>query len=195
MFFEKICFGILPQPEKLFPAPFFWSVFAGSRFYCTQTGSVMTATQWTSWPAHSGLLTGIKYVVSWFCCTLIGSVMTATQWTCWPARSGSLTGSKRKPVLLYPHIFLCTVNLLTRARICKRLWRPGIDSEESISPACVARRAGTKNRVLVPTARLGIDFWSPYKVYKYRLSTLMLSDRKCAAREHCCVRNILLSWK
>jgi hypothetical protein len=34
-----------------------------------------------------------------------------------------------------------------RARICKCLWRPGIDSEESISPAYVAWRAGTTNRV------------------------------------------------
>jgi hypothetical protein len=28
------------------------------------------------------------------------------------------------------------------ARICKRLWSPGIDSEESIPPAYVAGRAG-----------------------------------------------------
>jgi hypothetical protein len=28
-----------------------------------------------------------------------------------------------------------------RARICKRLWSPGIDFEESISPAYVAWRA------------------------------------------------------
>ena len=33
-----------------------------------------------------------------------------------------------------------------RARICKRLWSPGIDSEESISPTYVAGRAGTKKR-------------------------------------------------
>jgi hypothetical protein len=37
-----------------------------------------------------------------------------------------------------------------RARICKRLWSPGIDSEETIPPAYVAWRAGTTNRVVVP---------------------------------------------
>ncbi len=41
-----------------------------------------------------------------------------------------------------------------RSHICKRLWSPGIDSEESSSPAYVAWRAGTKNRVVVPAARL-----------------------------------------
>jgi hypothetical protein len=33
-----------------------------------------------------------------------------------------------------------------RARICKRLRRPGIDSKESIPPAYVACRAGTSKR-------------------------------------------------
>jgi hypothetical protein len=37
-----------------------------------------------------------------------------------------------------------------RARIYKRLRRPGIDSEDSIPPAYVAWRAGTTNRVAVP---------------------------------------------
>ncbi len=37
-----------------------------------------------------------------------------------------------------------------RARICKRLRGPGIDSKESIPPAYVARRADTSNRVVVP---------------------------------------------
>ncbi len=43
---------------------------------------------------------------------------------------------------------------VARARICncKRLWRPGIDSEGPIPPAFVAWRAGTSNRVVV-TAR------------------------------------------
>ncbi len=36
------------------------------------------------------------------------------------------------------------------ARIWKRLWSPGIDSEESIQPVYVAWRAGTTNRVVVP---------------------------------------------
>jgi hypothetical protein len=47
------------------------------------------------------------------------------------------------------------------ARICKRLWSPGIDSEESISPAYVAWRASTTNRVSYRPARLRIDTWSP----------------------------------
>jgi hypothetical protein len=36
-----------------------------------------------------------------------------------------------------------------RARICKRLWRLGIDSEQSIPPSYLTWRAGTKNRVVV----------------------------------------------
>ncbi len=36
-----------------------------------------------------------------------------------------------------------------RAVICKRLTRPGIDSEDSIPPAYVAWLAGTTNRVVV----------------------------------------------
>ncbi len=43
------------------------------------------------------------------------------------------------------------------ARICKRLWSPGIDSEASIPLAYVAWRADRTNRVVVPGARLGID--------------------------------------
>jgi len=39
---------------------------------------------------------------------------------------------------------------VTWARICKRLWSPGIDSRESILPAYVAWRAGATNRVVVP---------------------------------------------
>jgi hypothetical protein len=36
-----------------------------------------------------------------------------------------------------------------RAHICKRLRRPGIDSEDSIPPAYVGWRVGTTNRVVV----------------------------------------------
>jgi hypothetical protein len=50
---------------------------------------------------------------------------------------------------------------ISRARICKRLWSPEIDSEESIQLAYVARRAGTTNRVVLPAARLEIDSWAP----------------------------------
>jgi hypothetical protein len=49
----------------------------------------------------------------------------------------------------------------SRTRICKSLWSPGIDSEESISPAYVAWRASTTNRVSYRPARLRIDTWSP----------------------------------
>ncbi len=45
-----------------------------------------------------------------------------------------------------------------RARICKRLRRPGIDSEESIPPAYVAWRASTTNRVVVPVHQAGNRF-------------------------------------
>ncbi len=49
----------------------------------------------------------------------------------------------------------------SRPRICKRLWSPGIDSEESILPAYVAcllvRQIGLSYR----PARLGIDSWAP----------------------------------
>jgi hypothetical protein len=47
-----------------------------------------------------------------------------------------------------------------RARICNCLWSPGIDSEESISPAYVAWQASTTNRVSYRPARLRIDTWS-----------------------------------
>jgi hypothetical protein len=48
-----------------------------------------------------------------------------------------------------------------RARICKRLWSPGIDSEESTPPGYVVWRAGTTNRVAVPARQAGIDSWAP----------------------------------
>jgi hypothetical protein len=43
-----------------------------------------------------------------------------------------------------------TYHPFNRAGICKRLRRPGIGSEESISQANVAWRASTTNRVVVP---------------------------------------------
>ncbi len=46
-----------------------------------------------------------------------------------------------------------------RARICKRLWSPAIDSEESIQVAMyVAWRAGSTNRVVVPARQAGNRF-------------------------------------
>ncbi len=73
-----------------------------------------------------------------------------------------------------------------RARICKRLRSPGIDSYESIPPGTVAWRSSTITLFLLGTyphrmfknpssglsyrpARLGIDSWAPWKVYKYGL--------------------------
>jgi hypothetical protein len=50
------------------------------------------------------------------------------------------------------------LNIVYRARICKHLWSPGIDSEESISPAYENWRAGTKNRVVVPARQAGNRF-------------------------------------
>jgi hypothetical protein len=49
-----------------------------------------------------------------------------------------------------------------RARICKRLWSPRIDSEDSIPPAYVAWRAAVRQIGLsYRPARLGIDSWAP----------------------------------
>jgi hypothetical protein len=45
-----------------------------------------------------------------------------------------------------------------RGRICKRLWSPGINFEESILPAYVAWRAGTTNRVVEPARDAGNRF-------------------------------------
>ncbi len=44
-----------------------------------------------------------------------------------------------------------------RVRICKRLWSPGIDSEESTPTSDVAWRAGTKKGLSYRHARMGID--------------------------------------
>jgi hypothetical protein len=54
-------------------------------------------------------------------------------------------------------------------RICKRLYSPGIDSEESARLAYVlnvAARAGTTNRVVVPASPAGNSFLGSLKVYK-----------------------------
>jgi hypothetical protein len=58
------------------------------------------------------------------------------------------------------------------ARICKRLRRPGIDSEESVPPSYEAWQAGPTNSMSYRPARLGIDSWTPLKVYKYGLRLL-----------------------
>jgi hypothetical protein len=54
------------------------------------------------------------------------------------------------------------------ARICKRLWSPGIDSEEAIPPAYVAWRASTKNRVIVPARQARNRFLGSLKGLQIR---------------------------
>jgi hypothetical protein len=52
---------------------------------------------------------------------------------------------------------------MTRARICKRLRRPGIDSEDSIPPAYVAWQAGPTNRVVVHACQAVNRFLGSFK--------------------------------
>ena len=56
----------------------------------------------------------------------------------------------------------------TRARICKRLRRPGIDSEDSIPPAYVAWRAGPTNRVVVQARQAVNRFLGSFKGLQIR---------------------------
>jgi hypothetical protein len=55
----------------------------------------------------------------------------------------------------------------SKARTCKRLRNPGIDSKESITQAYVAWRAGTSNRDVIP-GRQAL-FLGSLKVYKFGL--------------------------
>jgi hypothetical protein len=55
------------------------------------------------------------------------------------------------------------------ARICRRLRSPGIDSKESVSPACQAWRAGATIKVVVPAHHARNRFLGSFKVYKYGL--------------------------
>jgi hypothetical protein len=55
-----------------------------------------------------------------------------------------------------------------RARICKSLWSPGIDSDDSIPPAYVAWRVGTTNRVVVPARQAGNRFLGSLKGLQIR---------------------------
>ncbi len=57
---------------------------------------------------------------------------------------------------------ICLQMEAVRARICKSLWGPGIDSDDSIPPAYVVWRVGTTNRVVVPARQAGNrDSWAP----------------------------------
>jgi hypothetical protein len=60
-----------------------------------------------------------------------------------------------------------------RARICKCLWSPGIDFEELISPAYVAWRAGTKNRVVALARQAGNRFLDSLKGLLIRAQALL----------------------
>jgi hypothetical protein len=68
-------------------------------------------------------------------------------------------GPVRQPLLTYRP---------ARARICKRLWSPGIDSEESTFPSYVARLAGTANRVVVQAHQAGNRFLGSLKGLQIR---------------------------
>ncbi len=62
---------------------------------------------------------------------------------------------------------LCSLSDLSLS-ISKRLWSPGIDSEESISPAYVAWRASTTNRVFVPARQAGNRYMGSFKGLQIR---------------------------
>jgi hypothetical protein len=55
-----------------------------------------------------------------------------------------------------------------RARICKRLRSPGIDSNESILPAYITWRDGTSNRVVVPARKAWNRFLGSLKGLQVR---------------------------
>ncbi len=59
-------------------------------------------------------------------------------------------------------------DLLYRARICKRLRSPGIDSKELFPPAYLAWRAGMTNSVVVPARQVGNRFLGSLKDLKIR---------------------------
>jgi hypothetical protein len=63
---------------------------------------------------------------------------------------------------------LCLQMEAVRARICKSLWGPGIDSDDSIPPAYVAWRVGTTNRVVVPARQAGNRFLGSLKGLQIR---------------------------
>ncbi len=58
---------------------------------------------------------------------------------------------------------------VARARICNRLWSPGIDFEKSIRQTMWLGGPVRKIGLSYWPARLGIDSWAPQTVYKYGL--------------------------
>jgi hypothetical protein len=81
----------------------------------------------------------------------------------------------------WPNLLRCVKSASTnsneeyRARICKRLSSPGIDSMDSIPPAC---RAGTSNRVVVPAPQAGNRFLGSLKGLQIRAQAGNETDRK-----------------
>jgi hypothetical protein len=75
--------------------------------------------------------------------------------------------ARKKRSLAYPLSLLIMAEpnrkKIIQSRICKRLWGPGIDSDESISPAYVALWAGSTNRAVVPAYHAGNRFLGSLK--------------------------------
>ncbi len=69
-------------------------------------------------------------------------------------------------------LFLKGTGSESRARICKRLRSPGIDSDNSIPPAYVAWRAGATNRVVVPARQARNRFLGSLKGLQIRAQHL-----------------------
>jgi hypothetical protein len=69
------------------------------------------------------------------------------------------------------------------ARICKCLRSPRIDSKESIAPAFVAWRAGTSNRVVVPTRQAGNRFLGSLKGLQIRALHTVYSNQESSCRQ------------
>jgi hypothetical protein len=64
----------------------------------------------------------------------------------------------------------------SRARICKRSWSPGINSDGPVPPAYVAWRAGTTNRVVVQARHAGNRFLGSLKGLQIRALILSLRN-------------------
>jgi hypothetical protein len=79
---------------------------------------------------------------------------------------------------------------LYRARICNCLWSPGIDSEKSIPPVYVARRAGTKNRVVVLARQAENRFLGSSNGLQIRAlyNSLYVTECKAISSHHCRVK-------
>ncbi len=70
------------------------------------------------------------------------------------------------PTAFYPAGL--NIHITTTARICKRLWSLGIDSEESISLAHVAWGASMTIRIFVPARQAGNRYLGSLKGLQIR---------------------------